>query len=353
MRLYSLGGLDWKDTQLFYHAMAHLGLEGVIICRPNDPYFCVGFHQDVQQELDLMFLNAIGVPYFRRETGGGTVRLDKGQVFYQIIVKKDTKECPPNPERFYERYLQPAVEALDALGLGAIVAEPNDILVNGKKVSGNGGADVGECKVLVGDILVDFDPAKMCRGLKTPTGAFRAACVRRMKADVTTVRAERPGATVEKVERALRKAYLKVCGDGESTCLPAEVLAKARELEGKYLAKDWLLFPGPRRPWRRVKVREGVHVAAMPIGDGEELFGQLQIETLGGALDRVELVPISSSTKTDGPASNMTAMWKALVVREGRPRKDLARLLMEMDIPKERLDAVMADILERATRPGS
>jgi len=353
MRLYSLGGLDWKSTQLYYHAMAHLGHEGVVICRPNGPYFCVGFHQDVQQELDVRFLNAIGVPYFRRETGGGTVRLDRGQVFYQIIINKDSKECPPNPERFYEKYLQPAVEALDALGLGAIVAEPNDILVNGRKVSGNGGGDVGECKVLVGDILVEFDPAKMCRGLRTPTTAFREACLRRMRADMTTVWTERPGTTAEKVERALRKAYLKVCGDGESTSLPANVVAKAKELEKKYMAKDWLCFPGPRHPWRRVKVRDGVHVAAMPIGEGGEVFGHLQVESSNGAMDRVELMPLASSARTSGPASAITAIWKVLVDRQGRPRKDLERLLVDMDIPKERLDAVMTDILERATRPGA
>ena len=62
MRLYSLGELDWKDTQLYYHAMAHLGMEGVIICIPRTPYFCVGYHQDVRQELDIGYLDKMGMP---------------------------------------------------------------------------------------------------------------------------------------------------------------------------------------------------------------------------------------------------------------------------------------------------
>jgi lipoate-protein ligase A len=196
MRLYSLGELEWKDTQLIYHAMAHLGCEGVVICRPKGPYYCVGFHQDVSQELDLGRLKELKEPYFRRETGGGTVRLDTGQVFYQIVVRRDNPECPPNPERFYERFLQPAMDALMKLGLGAIVAEPNDILVNGKKISGNGGGDVGECKVLVGDILVEFDANKMCRGLCCPTERFREACLKSMMAHMTSVVQEGPKTTV-------------------------------------------------------------------------------------------------------------------------------------------------------------
>jgi lipoate-protein ligase A len=341
MRLYSLGELEWKDTQLIYHAMAHLGHEGVVICRPKGPYYCVGFHQDVSQELDLDRLEELKEPYFRRETGGGTVRLDTGQVFYQIVVRRDNPECPPNPERIYERFLQPAIDALMKLGLGAIVAEPNDILVNGKKISGNGGGDVGDCKVLVGDLLVDFDAQKMCRGLRCPTEKFRQACFKSMMAHMTSVVQERPGTSVEEVERAMRASYKKVCGDGESMTMPQEVLSKARELEDKMLSRDWLTFPGSSRPWRKVKIREGVHVGALSIEHNSKTCGYLQLEYHDEVL-KVSITP-SSQENAKMDLSCIQVLNDGLV-KDGPLMKDLRRLLQEMDVPKDRMEKAMTEL---------
>ncbi|MEE9150644.1 MAG: lipoate--protein ligase family protein, partial [Thermoplasmata archaeon] len=85
MILYDLGALPWKQTQLIYHALARCGEESIIICTPKEEYACVGFHLDISQELDLDFCEKHKIGIFRREIGGGTVFLDKNQLFYQVI----------------------------------------------------------------------------------------------------------------------------------------------------------------------------------------------------------------------------------------------------------------------------
>jgi lipoate-protein ligase A len=326
MRIYSLGEIGWKETQLLYHAMADLGHECVIICRSSSPYFCVGFHQAILQELEVRHLDSEGIPYFRRVTGGGTVRLDRDQVFYQIIMRRDNPEVPAHVEAFCERYLQPALKALEALGVKGRIVPPNDILVGDRKISGNGGGDIGQCKVLVGDLLVSFDVGSMVSGLKCPNDGFRETCRKTMEDNITTVGTEWPGTTVEEVVEALVEAYSGICDEGLGTEVPDEVLSKAGELEERMLSKDWLFFPGPSRPGRRVKVREGVHIAALEV-EGQWLqFGISDVKLTGLEIPK-------------GLAPDSLA----------RASKDLSRLVRDMGVPKEMVGRIVEELIGNHT----
>ena len=117
MELYDLGELDWRDSQLIYHAMAYLGKEGLILHSTKQPYMCVGLHQDPRDELDLDFCNQNGIGYFRREVGGGVVLLDRPQVFYHLTLRRDRGGVPRQPLAFFRKYLQPVIEAYAQLGL--------------------------------------------------------------------------------------------------------------------------------------------------------------------------------------------------------------------------------------------
>ncbi|CAB1078351.1 hypothetical protein JY97_04490 [Alkalispirochaeta odontotermitis] len=53
MELFNLGKVTWEESQLMYHALALLGREAFCLVSLSAPYVCVGFHQDVAQEVDL------------------------------------------------------------------------------------------------------------------------------------------------------------------------------------------------------------------------------------------------------------------------------------------------------------
>ena len=42
-----------------------------MLATPGEPYVCIGFHQDLEHEIDLEFCRREGLPVVRRETGGG------------------------------------------------------------------------------------------------------------------------------------------------------------------------------------------------------------------------------------------------------------------------------------------
>ncbi|GAB4283170.1 MAG: hypothetical protein Kow0092_38080 [Deferrisomatales bacterium] len=270
MRLYRPGPLGGLDSQLLYHALARVGREGLVLCRPDGPYVSIGYHQDLAQEIDLAHCRRRGLPVFRREVAGGAVYLDRGQLFYQLVVRRGNPRWPARRERLFARLLGPVVATLRELGLPARLVPPCDIHVGGRKISGNGAGEIGDCAVLVGNLLVEFDCAAMSRVLRLPGEGARRVVRREMERALTTLRRELPRApSLEALEERLAGAFARAVPGLEAGEVPPEVWAKAREIEPEYRAPQWLYEPGRTLPYRELKIAEGTCVYAF----GEEGAG--------------------------------------------------------------------------------
>jgi lipoate-protein ligase A len=182
-RLLDLGALSPLRTQALYHGLAErMGEDSpdtVVLCRPAAAAFCVGAHQDPDRELDLAWCRSQGHPVLQRRIGGGTVFLDRQQLFYQVIVHR--RRAPLAVEAIYRRFLTPAVESLRALGLAAGLQGVNEIEVGGRRVAGTGGGQIGEAVVVVGNLLLDFPPSVMARAWRAPSAAFRRLALEGLK----------------------------------------------------------------------------------------------------------------------------------------------------------------------------
>ena len=107
MKLFNLGLIDWLDTQLIYHSEPRVGMECLNILAPKEPYFCIGVHQNLEQEVDMELCRERNIPVFRREVGGGAVYLDGRQIFYHLVLHKDNPAASGNKLDFYQRLLEP------------------------------------------------------------------------------------------------------------------------------------------------------------------------------------------------------------------------------------------------------
>src|SRR5512146_1028853 len=142
MDYFFLDAVSWEYSQALYHAAAHLGREALFILRPATPYVCIGYHQDAQQEIDLEFASQHKIPVFRREVGGGAVYLDGQQLFFQLILKRNRPGVPANIADFYKKFLQPIIDTFRRFGVPAEYEPVNDIITQGRKISGTGAAQV-------------------------------------------------------------------------------------------------------------------------------------------------------------------------------------------------------------------
>jgi lipoate-protein ligase A len=262
MRLYHLRHVPWLDSQLIYHAQPRLGMEGINILAPSEPYVCIGYHQDVEQEVDAAFCQEHHIPIFRREVGGGAVYLDGNQVFYQIVLHKDNPLAYGDKASFYARMLQPVVETYAELGVPARYRPINDIVTaEGRKISGNGAATIGDYVILVGNLIADFDYGTMVRVLRVPDEKYRDKVFKSMQENLTTVKREtgRLPSWDEMVTPLIRH-LAEVFGPLESVPLPQAVRRQVRALKPQFLSEDWLYKKGRRQQGRTVRIAAGVDV---------------------------------------------------------------------------------------------
>lgn len=252
-RLLDLGALPPIEAQTFYEAVAialdrGLAPSTIILCNPASPYACLGLHQEIE-EIDINYCTKNNLPIIRRGQGGGATYLNNDQQFYQIVADEQSPVVPYAVDVFFERFIQPTIYTCKALGLPTVFKPINDVLVNGKKISGNGAGKVGRAAVLVGNVILDLDYDSMASVLKVPDEKFRDKLAKSMKDWVTSLKRELGyNPPREKVRSLLIEGYEKIgihLSPGDVSRVEREIFEK--EVAPKQISKEWLYMPELRR----------------------------------------------------------------------------------------------------------
>lgn len=190
IRLLRLGCIpDWQ-TQAVYHAVAEAmtadSPDTIILCHPASPYLCLGYHQSFDAVLDRADCERRHLPVLRRQVGGGATYLDSNQIFYQCIFHRS--HVSPIFSSIFAQMLQAPVAVLRRLGLNAELRAINEIEIDGKRIAGTGGGQIGEACVVVGNLLLDFDYETMARVLKIPWEFPRLLILAALRDNITTLR---------------------------------------------------------------------------------------------------------------------------------------------------------------------
>ena len=260
MFLFDLGKLPGQQSMLVFHALARMGIESLVIVSPQSPLVSLGYFQDAEQEVDLSYCRASGIPFMRREVGGGATYLDENQIFYQLIWKKNPK-FPSAVHEIFPWFSEAPVETYRTFGIQAEYRAVNDITTKeGRKIAGEGGGNIGESMVFVGGILLDFNYERMSKILKVPDEKFRGKVFKTMEENLTTVKRELGNIPARKeVVTVLKETFEKRVGKLEPASLNSQVIEKMRQLESWMTSEEFLLKKTPKHP-TGVRIREGLEV---------------------------------------------------------------------------------------------
>jgi len=326
MELYNLGKIPWEETQLIYHSLALLGREALCLVSPSSSYVCIGYHQDLEQEVDLEFCGAHDIPIFRREVGGGAVFLDGNQLFFHLILKHGNPIAPKRIDGFYQKFLKPVIHVHHRIGIQAEYKPVNDLVVQGRKISGTGAGEIGDSIVFVGNLILDFDYETMTRVLKIPDEKFRDKVKKTIEDNLSTIRRELGEERADHwdentLNKMMAEEFEKLLGPMTPAGIDDLLADKMQALKSTMMGNDWLYRRGKRVDGRVVKVRSGLEVVQ-------------RMHKASGGLIRAEFFVEDGRFKEVAISGDYFCFPKDTVSRlqsaiEGSPTKELFRVVTD------------------------
>ncbi|MEM2454466.1 MAG: biotin/lipoate A/B protein ligase family protein [candidate division WOR-3 bacterium] len=203
----------------------------------------IGYFQSMEEEVDIETCNRLGINYVRRRTGGGAVYHDRdGELTYSIVVNEEHPLISKDLQKTYEILCFGLIRGLRILGVPAEFRPINDIVVEGKKISGN--AQTRNMGVVHqhGTILRDVNPKLMFTVLKVPSEKIRDKMIKSVEERVTSInRYLEREVSFDELKRALIMGFEDTFNirlvPGEVTEFEEKLAIKLKD--EKYSTREW------------------------------------------------------------------------------------------------------------------
>ena len=155
----------------------------------------IGRNQNIWSEVSPRYTRHQRIAVARRESGGGAVYHDSGNLNFALFV----------PRRSYslEHNFEFLINSLYALGIKAKRGASNSVMVQGRKISGSAFRLTKECAMHHGTLLINSNTTHLRRALSPDCQIRHNRGIASRRASVVNTRALRRGLTLEAVRRSL------------------------------------------------------------------------------------------------------------------------------------------------------
>ena len=178
---------DQQQRRLpFYLAME----EWAAASLPADDYFfswqvnptvIFGRNQRIDLEVNLDYCRDNAIETYRRKSGGGCVFADRHNIMFSYITPSE------HVTTTFARYTSMIAEMLRSLGLDAEATGRNDIMIEGRKVSGNSFYHVPGRSIVHGTMLYATDFRHMANAITPSRSKLESKMVKSVPAHITTL----------------------------------------------------------------------------------------------------------------------------------------------------------------------
>lgn len=181
------------DNQNNYDASVNIALETylvenrlvdepILLFYINEPSIIIGRNQNTIEEVNQAYVEEKGITVVRRMSGGGAVYHDLGNFSFCFIKDDD------GSFRDFASFTKPVIEALHKMGAtSAELQGRNDLLIDGRKFSGNAMYAKNGRMTAHGTIMFKSDLEEVTRALKPNKAKIESKGIKSVRSRVTNI----------------------------------------------------------------------------------------------------------------------------------------------------------------------
>ncbi|HJA69431.1 MAG TPA: lipoate--protein ligase [Firmicutes bacterium] len=219
----------------------HLGR----ICGDNDVWLflwqnsdtiVIGRNQNPWRECRVSLLKKDGIFLVRRNSGGGAVFHDLGNINFTFIASKHLYDL--------DKQLKTVLTALSSFGIQAEFSGRNDITAGGRKFSGNAFTHKKNVSIQHGTLLVNSDMDKLSRYLTASKAKLQSKGVASTRSRVCNLSELCPSITMDQLKSSLHSAFNQVY-QAQAVCGSDICHSDYSDLIDKFSSDEWTFMESP------------------------------------------------------------------------------------------------------------
>ena len=199
-----------------------------------DPTVIFGRNQVLEAEVNLPYCRSNDIAIFRRKSGGGCVYSDRGNIMLSYIKEGNSVGF------IFDSYMRRITFALQNAGIAAQMSGRNDILIDGRKVSGNAFYQLPDRSIVHGTMLFDTNFDHLENAITPSDKKLQSKGVQSVRQHVTNLK-EHTSMSIEEFKQYM----IDTLCDSERT-LTADEVAAIEAIEATYLDEEFILGKNPR-----------------------------------------------------------------------------------------------------------
>ncbi|GAA0079598.1 lipoate--protein ligase [Clostridium sporogenes] len=221
----------------------------------NEPTIVIGKHQNTLKEINMNFVKDNNINVVRRNSGGGAVYHDLGNINFTFITKYDEKHLLD-----FKTFTNPVVYSLGKLNVKAELSGRNDILIDGRKISGNSQHIYKDRFLHHGTLLFNSELENLVKALNVDNDKILSKGIESIKSRVTNIKEHvKEDIFMEEFKEILienifiwNKSSLK-----EYNLTSEHISAIEKLMKEKYMTWQWNYGESPEFNYRNYKRFQG------------------------------------------------------------------------------------------------